>query len=115
MVETTRLTKILIANRGEIALRVIQACRELGIQTVAVYSDADRTSLHVRHADEAYHIGPSSPRESYLVIDKLLNVAIEQTNKLGAITKRLTRITRYKTKRYIKNNIFDIDKSTEII
>lgn len=66
--------KILIANRGEIALRVIRACREMGIQTVAVYSDADRYALHVRKADEAYHIGPSPSSESYLRVDRILDV-----------------------------------------
>ena len=67
--------KILIANRGEIAIRIIRACRELGIKTVAVYSDADRRSLHVAMADEAYHIGPPAPGESYLVIEKIIDVA----------------------------------------
>lgn len=69
--------KILIANRGEIACRVIRACRELGIRTVAVYSDADKAALHVRMADEAFHIGPSASSESYLRHDKILAVAKE--------------------------------------
>ena len=69
------IKKILIANRGEIAVRVIRSCREMGIQTVAVYSDADRTSMHVRYADEAYLIGPPPSNESYLSIDKILNIA----------------------------------------
>ena len=67
--------KILIANRGEIALRVMRACREMGIGTVAVYSDADRKALHVRYADEAYHIGPAPSTESYLRIDRIMGVA----------------------------------------
>src|SRR5512141_1413800 len=69
------INKILIANRGEIAIRILRACRELGIQTVAVYSDADKNALHVEHADEAIHIGDSSPKESYLNMDKIINAA----------------------------------------
>jgi acetyl-CoA carboxylase biotin carboxylase subunit len=67
--------KILIANRGEIAVRVIRACRELGIKTVAVYSEADAKALHVRLADEAVLIGPPAPRESYLNIEAILKAA----------------------------------------
>jgi acetyl-CoA carboxylase biotin carboxylase subunit len=69
--------KILIANRGEIALRVMRACREMAIQSVAVYSEADRNSLHVMLADEAFYIGPAPSRESYLNIDKIIEVCKE--------------------------------------
>ena len=71
----TLFSKILIANRGEIAVRIAEACAALGIGSVAVYSDADRTALHARVCDEAYHIGPSPAAESYLRMDKLLDVA----------------------------------------
>ena len=67
--------KLLIANRGEIAVRVIRACREMEIAAVAVYSEADREALHVRLADEAYPIGPPPARESYLSIERILEAA----------------------------------------
>ena len=67
--------KILIANRGEIAVRIIRACREMGLPTVAVYSDCDRTARHVREADQALHIGPSEAASSYLRIDAIVDAA----------------------------------------
>jgi acetyl-CoA carboxylase biotin carboxylase subunit len=70
------IKKILIANRGEIAVRIIRSCRELGIRSVAVYSDADRGAMHVRYASEAYHIGPSPSNQSYLNADKIIEVAL---------------------------------------
>jgi acetyl-CoA carboxylase, biotin carboxylase subunit len=70
-----RITKLLVANRGEIAVRVIRACRELGIASVAVFSEADRAALHVLMADEAYPIGPSPATESYLNVERLVSVA----------------------------------------
>ncbi len=69
------VTKVLIANRGEIAVRVIRACRDMGIATVAVYSECDRAAVHVRMADEAWPVGANPPRDSYLRIDVLIDVA----------------------------------------
>ncbi|MES2767239.1 MAG: acetyl-CoA carboxylase biotin carboxylase subunit [Bacteroidota bacterium] len=71
------IKKILIANRGEIALRVMKTCKRLGIKTVAIYSEADTTSLHVSEADEAVYIGGYTPRESYLVMEKVLKAAVD--------------------------------------
>jgi len=71
-----KIKKILIANRGEIAIRIMRTCREMGISTVAVFSDADRTSMHVRYADEAYNIGPAASVVSYLKLDKIIEVAV---------------------------------------
>lgn len=69
------IKKVLVANRGEIAVRIIRSCREMDIHTVAVYSDADRRALHVLYADEAWHIGPSPSAESYLNIDNIIQAA----------------------------------------
>ena len=70
------IEKVLIANRGEIALRVIKTCKALGIKTVAVYSDEDYNSLHVKQASEAYHIGEAAPAKSYLNQEKILDVML---------------------------------------
>lgn len=75
----TMFKKLLIANRGEIALRIIRTCKEMGIKTVAVYSTADRESLHVRFADEAVCIGPPQSKDSYLSMSRIL-AAAEITN-----------------------------------
>ncbi len=69
--------KILIANRGEIACRVIRSARKMGIKTVAVYSDADRNALHVQMADEAVHIGPSPSAQSYLSMDRIIQACLD--------------------------------------
>src|SRR5688572_24034829 len=69
------IKKILIANRGEIALRIMRSTREMGIKTVAVFSDADRNAPHVRYADEAINIGPAPSSQSYLVFDKIIGAA----------------------------------------
>ena len=71
------LKRVLIANRGEIAVRIICACRELGVESVAVYSDADKSAQHVLQADDAYRIGKAPAAESYLRADKLVETALE--------------------------------------
>ena len=70
-----KISSILIANRGEIALRIIRACRELGIKSIAIYSDEDTRAVHVKRADEAYHIGPAAPAQSYLNMSKIVETA----------------------------------------
>ena len=67
--------KVLIANRGEIAVRILRACHEMGISVVAVYPESDRGALHVRYADEAYFLGPGASEETYLARDKILGIA----------------------------------------
>src|SRR5919106_2256658 len=74
--EALMFRKVLIANRGEIAIRVMRACRELGVSPVAVYSEADRHALHVQMADEAYLIGPPPATESYLVVDRIIEAGL---------------------------------------
>ncbi|MEL6358289.1 MAG: biotin carboxylase N-terminal domain-containing protein, partial [Bacteroidota bacterium] len=76
------MQKILVANRGEIALRVMKTARRMGIQTVAVFSDADREAPFVRYADESIHIGPAPSSESYLVADKII-AAAKQSGAAG--------------------------------
>ena len=71
------IKKILVANRGEIAVRVMRSCKEMEIRTIAVFSEADRAARHVMYADEAYCIGPAEARESYLNIDRIIQVALE--------------------------------------
>jgi len=73
-----KIQRLLIANRGEIAVRIIRAARELGIVTIAIYSTVDRTSPHVRLANEAYNLGDPDPSASYLNIEKILNIAISK-------------------------------------
>ncbi|MFM4963596.1 biotin carboxylase N-terminal domain-containing protein [Aeromonas bivalvium] len=79
MTQYQPIKRLLIANRGEIAVRIIQTARRLGIHTIALYSDADASAMHVRQADEAWHLGPAPARESYLDTDKVLRIA-QQTN-----------------------------------
>ena len=83
MVQTRSIHKVLVANRGEIAVRIMRTCHERGIETVAIYSEADRTALHVRHAHHAECVGPAASRDSYLRADRILDVA--RRHKVDAI------------------------------
>ena len=86
--------KILIANRGEIAVRIIRACREMGIKTVAVYSEADRDALHTLLADEAICIGPAPSTESYLDMERILTACVKSA--ISALSDRQLRsLTRW--------------------
>ena len=82
--------KVLIANRGEIALRIIRACREMGLKTVAVYSEADRDALHVRFADEAVCIGPANSKDSYLKQSQI--IVLKTLTFIAPLTSSLTLI-----------------------
>ena len=82
------IKKLLIANRGEIALRILRACRELDIDTVAVYSEADRDQMHVKMADESICIGPAEPNKSYLNIPAIIS-SMELSAKLTESAKKL--------------------------
>ena len=83
------IRKVLIANRGEIAVRVMRSCREMGIRSVAVFSEADRTARHVLYADEAVLIGPAASKDSYLNIEKIIRAA--KQHKVDAISDHLLR------------------------
>lgn len=110
-----KINKILVANRGEIAIRIMRTCREMNIATVAVFSDADRTSMHVRYADEAYYIGPAPSKESYLRADKIIDVALK--SKADAIHPGYGFLSENAefAKLCNENNIIFIGPSAEVI
>ena len=110
-----KINKILVANRGEIAIRIMRTCREMDIATVAVFSDADRTSMHVRYADEAYHIGPAPSKDSYLKAEKIIQVALQ--SKADAIHPGYGFLSENSSfaKRCNDNGIIFIGPSPEVI
>src|SRR5439155_17790897 len=107
--------RILIANRGEIAVRIIRVCRELDIETVAIYSEADRHSLHVKYADYAYLVGPAPSVQSYLTIDGILKMT--KKNNAEAIHPNYDFLTKNNkfTHKYQKNKIIFINPSPKVI
>ena len=104
--------KILIANRGEIACRVIKSARKMGIATVAVYSDADRDALHVQMADEAVHIGASPSAESYLVADRIIQACLD-TGAPAVYSKGLRDSSKTATSDSMGTNAADCSRSVE--
>ncbi len=109
------IKKILVANRGEIAIRIMRTCREMNIHTVAVFSEADRTSLHVRYAEEAYCIGPAPSAESYLNIEKIIEVAkISRADAIHPGYGFLSENARF-AERCIQEGIIFIGPSPEVI
>ena len=82
------IKKILVANRGEIAVRVMRSCREMEITSIAIFSEADRTAKHVLYADEAYCVGPTASKESYLNIEKIIEVAKKESSLSDLIRKQ---------------------------
>ena len=97
------IKKILIANRGEIAVRIIRACREMGIQTVAVYSEADKDALHTQLADESVCIGPAASKDSYLNMENIISIMfLKQNYRCRVLTRKAIIISETTARRYAK-------------
>ncbi|GAE25861.1 biotin carboxylase of methylcrotonyl-CoA carboxylase [Halalkalibacter wakoensis JCM 9140] len=107
--------RVLIANRGEIAVRIIRTCKKLGLKTVAIYSEADRNALHVQMADEAYEIGPPKVQDSYLNVDKIIEVARQsQADAIHPGYGLLSENARF-VRRCVSENIDFIGPSADVI